>query len=312
VLAHGGRGEKCLAQDEKHLYWTDSDDGTVTRLPKDGGVPLILAMEQTRPTSLVLDGGHLYWANQGYSRRPEKGTIVRMPLEGGEIETLANGLDSPLRIAVSGQDVFWTSIEDDGLSGTVLRGSTSGAPPVTLATKQKRPLSIAVDGDNVYWANQGHKRPSYFTDGSFVRMPRGEGRKRWIVAKDQSMPGSIVLDETHVYWTTSLMEYTAPFSNGAILRRPRGGGKTTELVSWPETVGFLAVDATHVYWLGRWDGSLFCLPKAGGEPEELMVGEDRIIGIDSLVMDEDFLYWTVGNSEQAGGAVWKLAKRRAG
>lgn len=307
VLAHGGWGDKHLALDAGHLYWTDQSDGTVTRLPKDGGVPLILATDQPRPGGLVLHGGFLYWANSRYYHA-DKDQIVRMPMAGGEVQTLAIGQHLAHRLAVAGDEVYWTTLGEDGLAGSVLRGSTAGAPPVSLASGQKRPVSIVVDGDDVYWSNEGHKRPSYFMDGSVMHLARAGAAAPAVVAADESMPVSVVLDESHVYWTTAAAVHSTSYQDGTIMKRARAGGEAVPLVSWRQESGLLALDDTHVYWFGRWGGSAFRIRKSGGAPEPLLAADERSAEINSVAVDDRFVYWTVANSEGAGGAVWKMVK----
>lgn len=307
VLAYGGSGEKPLALGENHVYWAEVEDGSIARLPKDGGVPLVLASDQIRPAALALHDGFLYWATG--SSHTEPGRIVRMPEDGGDIETLATGTTWPQSISVAGRDVYWTDC-GDGVCGTVMRGSIDGATPVVLATKQKQPDSIVADGPDLYWTNTGNKHPSYFMDGSVMRMRREDGKKRWIVRKDLSMPSSVVLDEEFVYWTTATM-YHAPYESGAIFRRPRAGGEIKRLASLQQHGAFLAVDATHVYCMTSHEGPMFRLPKAGGEPERLLSSVDAAFQstfVCGLAIDDRFLYWTATFSGMAGGAVWKLAK----
>ncbi len=306
ALAYGGHGDKHIALDDRYIYWTDLADGTVTRLPKDGGVPLVIATDQARPCGLVLNGDHLYWATY-HHYRPEKGTIVRMPKEGGDVQLIASGQAFPQCIAVSGREVYWGN-HGDGNLGSVVRGTIDGGAPVTLATKQKRPCAIVLDDQNIYWANEGNKRPSYFTDGSLMRMSRAaENKKRWIVAKNQSMPTSLLIHEGTLYWTVAAMIH---FSHGpgSIQRRPLSGGKTVNLVEWMEEAGHLAVDAKHVFWLSRWSGRMFRIPLHGGEPEQLLSTEDLHVGVPDFAADETSVYWTAYNSQTAGGAVWKMAK----
>lgn len=313
VLAHGGSGRKRLALGKEHVYWADEEDGSITRLPKDGGVPLVLAADQHRATALTLHEGFLYWAvidrvDRARMEDIPRSRIVRMPEDGGEIETLADAV-LPQSIAVSGRDVYWTDFID-GISGTVMRGSLDGAPAVLLASKQKQPDSIVVDEQDVFWTNTGNKRPTYFMDGSVMRMPRAGGKKRWILAKDKSMPSSVVLDGGDVYWVTASRR-EPPYEAGAVVKRSRTGGKTELLACRSGEGGFLAVDATHVYCLAAYEGTMFRVPKHGGQAEQLLSSLEAALMptfVDGLALDDQFLYWTATFSREAGGAVWKMAK----
>jgi hypothetical protein len=299
VLAHGGWSERHLVQSEPHLYWTDRDDGTITRLPKDGGIPLILATEQKRPGPLALAGGFLWWANQD--------TIVRMPAAGGDVEILAEGQEWPRSIAVHGDTVAWTTFGDGLATGTVCV-KAPGEPHVTIATKQKQPSDIVIDAEQIWWANHGVKRPTYFRDGSVVRKPRDGGKKRFVIAKDQAQACSIIVDDEHVHWMTAA-SYDAPYLNGRLWKRRKAGGKATAIACWDwRDSAAIVFDATHAYILAHLPPRLYRVPREGGELEQLMSSENTSIYADALVVDDRCVYWTVRNSQEAGGAVFKMGK----
>jgi hypothetical protein len=310
VLAHGGIGEKNLTHDDRYVYWTDCPDGTVTRLPKDGGVPLLLATGQHRPGAIAIAGGWLYWITRrlDYTTRRHAGGVVRMPAGGGDIEILAGEQPSPCSIAVFDDTVAWTDVNDGLATGTVTMKKLGGGPAVTIASKQKQPKSIAIDAQQIYWTSFGNKRPGYFTDGSVARMPRDGEKKRFVIAKNQSMPHSIVVDDEWIYWTTATTTFS-PYVPGAILKRRKGEKKTIPLVSWARDGGILALDATHVYWLEEYGAALFRVRKDGGEPTQLMTcnGDSRL-HVQSLAVDERCVYWAASDSREAGGAIFKMGK----
>jgi hypothetical protein len=316
VLAHGGNGEKHLTHDERYLYWTDGDDGTVTRLPKDGGIPLVLATDLPRPGPITLSDGWLYWINSRYEtvdhQHVPRGSVVRMPKGGGDVEVIAREHDSPEAIAVHGDTVAWTTFGDGLATGTVKMRTIPDGRVITLATRQKQPRSIALDAECVYWANYGNKRPHYFTDGSVMRMPRDGGRKRFVIAKNESMPHGMVMDEGHIYWTTSTEFYDRD-RWGAVEKRRKGGKSViVPLVLWPRPEGRLALDATHVYWFSHFGGGLFRVPKEvvdDREPEQLMTHLGGVrLWVETFVVDDRCVYWATRDSRSAGGAIFKMAK----
>ena len=303
VLAYGGNGERHLIQDDRYLYWSDAEDGTVTRLSKSGGVPVVLATGQAHPGALTLAGGWLYWV----TRRMDTGTVVRMPVGGGEIELIEGGQNRPQSIAVSGTTVVWTNLGDGLATGTVMRKEIGGHL-TTLASKQKQPGSIAIDATQIYWTAFGVKRPSYFRDGAMMRIPRAGGPKRYVVAREQSMARSVLLDESWLYWTTAdELEHDPRL--GGIKRRRKEGGPIQDLVFWGHSTGCIALDRTHVYWLQQFGGALYRVRKEGGEPEQIMAGNgDLMLRVEDLVVDDRCVYWTARQSAQAGGAVFTMGK----
>lgn len=305
VLAHGGNGAKHLAQDDRFLYWTNEEEGTVTRLPKGGGVPLELATGQERPRSLVLSGDHLYWVSRLHAGR---GAVLRMPAEGGDVEQLACGQELPEALAVHGDTVVWTNFGDGLATGTVMRKQIGGGPATVVASKQKQPCSIAIDAEQIYWTNLGNKRPTYFRDGSVVRAPRAGGTKRFVIAKDRSMPTSITIDDGWIYWNLAAAFGDDP-RIGGIVRRRKSGGATIPIVLWRFDSGVIALDATHAYWMQDFGGALFRVAKQGGDPEQIMAGNgERMLRAEGLLVDDRCVYWTARFSKEAGGAVFSMGK----
>ncbi|MEO7328046.1 MAG: hypothetical protein ABI193_05680 [Minicystis sp.] len=302
VLAHGGMSGKFLVQDECHLYWTDSVDQTLTRLPKDGGVPLILVTGQGGIGAMTRAGGWLYWVNASQ--------VVRMPEQGGDVEVLADGLLWPKSIAVRGDVVVWTDYGHGGDEGTVQRLTLGDRRVVRLAEGQKMPTSVSIDQQHVYWVNHGVKRPDYFKDGSVVRVPLEGDRAPTVLATDQRLASSLVMDDAAIYWVTAL-DYDSNASRGALWKWSKAGGAVVELASWRwNEATHLALDETHVYWLAPIRLALFRVRKDGGEEEQMMTEDNvgRAALSSSFVVDERCVYWTVHDSGRAGGAVFKMAK----
>ena len=301
VLAHGSQGSKYLAQDDRHLYWTDSWDKTVTRLSKDGGVPLVLATEQLDIRALTLADGWLHWVTRD--------KVVRMPDQGGNIEAIADEPESPWAVAVHEGTVVWATYGDSLSGGRVKMKRAGEDRVVTLADQQKQPSSLAMDAQRVYWASHGIKRPTYFKDGSVACAPWSGGDRPDVIATDQPLASSIAVDDAWIYWMTACT-YDEPYMPGALWKRRKTGGEIIQLASWDwNEAGKIALDATHVYWISPIHLGLFRVRKEGGEPEQLAAGEpDNAAWPSSLVVDKRCVYWAVRDSQRAGGAVFKMAK----
>jgi sugar lactone lactonase YvrE len=77
VLAAGLALPNGVALDGTHVYWTNRGDGTVMRVPKDGGSPEVLAEGQRSPGKLALDDTSIYWVDEG-SATAGDGAIMRL------------------------------------------------------------------------------------------------------------------------------------------------------------------------------------------------------------------------------------------
>ncbi len=65
-------------------------------IPVRGGTITVLARGQDRPSSVAVDGSHVYWIDSG----GHSGTVRDVPLGGGRVRTLARGQASPGALAV--------------------------------------------------------------------------------------------------------------------------------------------------------------------------------------------------------------------
>lgn len=88
----------ALAGDDKNLYLTDSDAGTVVKLPMDGSEFKVLASEMPRPEEIGVGPDHVYWKNSVDLDRPNIGSkLARIKKDGaGTLEVLWDGFAGPL------------------------------------------------------------------------------------------------------------------------------------------------------------------------------------------------------------------------
>ncbi len=103
ALATGQVQPRTLTLDDTHVYWFEASSGSITRVPKTGGVPEILATGQAGAGGMALDGDHVYWTNG------PSGTVHAVPKSGGELITVASGLSTPRFVAVDQVAIFWES-----------------------------------------------------------------------------------------------------------------------------------------------------------------------------------------------------------
>jgi formylglycine-generating enzyme required for sulfatase activity len=275
TLASGRAGPAAIAVDATNAYWTDSADGTVMKVPLDGGVPTLLASGQTPefvtsfPTPIAVDATSVYWTNTH--------AVMKVALGGGAPTTLATGLSQPGAMAVDATNVYWT----DGSAGAVMKVPLGGGTPVTLASVATTPNSIAVDGTSVYWTN---------TDGTVMKAPIGGGNALTL-AVGQVAPRTIAVDATSVYWTNS---------PGAVMKLALAGGTPVALGAFGGVSFTMVVNATGIY--SPTADKVMAMPLTGGTPVTLSTTN----GAYSIAVAGTKVYWT------DAGAVMSLGTCQSG
>ena len=191
VLASGQPSPLAVAVDATHLYWTNTGpsagQGSVMRVPLDGGVPEALAAGQS-PSSLALNSTDLFWANSVGARG-----IMRLGLSGGAPATLATSPGTPTGLALDATHVYWLS------GAEVLKVPLGGGAATVLATGPAPGWAIAVDELNVYWTSADFASMK----GTVQRVPLAGGAITTL-AVDQDLPtGALVVDSNSRTWTNS-------------------------------------------------------------------------------------------------------------
>ena len=74
VVTLATESANSLAVDASHIYWTNTLEGTVKRMPLTGGSPETLATGQLSPGTIVLDDTFVYWGN----RLPDAITLLKI------------------------------------------------------------------------------------------------------------------------------------------------------------------------------------------------------------------------------------------
>ena len=119
---------------------------------------------------------------------------------------------------------------------------------------------------------------------------------------------SVVLGDSGVYWDNS-----QPTDGGSISFVPISGGAATAVASNQIDPGWLAIDATRLYWTDPGSGTIWRAGLDGSAPLVLAVGQAVPIGI---AVDDQYVYWVnIGSMNAAthwydnhDGAVIKVAK----
>jgi hypothetical protein len=189
-------------------------------------------------------------------------------------------------------------------------GDAGSCPtPCKLAGSLDVPLYIASDSTNVYWTEFGDSPGA--VDGFVKGCPlAGCGSGPIVYAMAQQNPSGIASDGNNVYWAV----YASATSTGGIWSCPVAGCPPaqgpTRVVS-ADGPGGIAVDtlpAGYVYWVGRDDGLVHRVPKAGGTGAVVWDGTTGMVNnLLACAVDDTSVYfiddWTdVLSVPLAGGA----------
>jgi hypothetical protein len=148
-----------------------SSDGTIVRIPDDGGAALQLNAGLQPPSAweMAVDSQNLYWTQDNPNLGP--GTLGVVSLNGSNPHTLVLNQPFPLGLTVDSQSLYWTN---EGTNVNSLEGSICMCPlssctaPITLASGQHIPREVAVDDEAVYWTNFGNGD----FDGTLMRVAK--------------------------------------------------------------------------------------------------------------------------------------------
>lgn len=281
-----------IAVDASGVYWTGKHDGSLWRAPLNGSSgPTKLGGGQGDGRGIVLNGGFVYWANQGNPLMT--GTIQKMPVAGGTPEVLVSekGLEM---LAVTPTHLFWSGTPHTTDPNYVRKKALSaGSTPATIASSDFYSWRVACDQKNVYAVNDNGvlmkfsltgEAPTiitkaasdaqhmavaggyvYYTNdfsGTVERVPIGGGApETFYDGSDEGVSSTygITVDDKYVYWTED--------SEGIIRKAPLSGGpwkasSTTVLAvvqgGMPQGI---AVDGAYVYWANYFGGSVMKTPK---------------------------------------------------
>jgi hypothetical protein len=272
-----------IAVNATHVYFTMQNEGTVSRVSRNGGPVETLASSQPLPERLVLDGNNVYWVNWGTGNGGNNldGSVMKLPLAGGKPVALATMEPFPQDLAVDGTNVYWTNVVGLGLaSGAVMKVPIAGGAKVVLASGDAyRSLrGIAIDSTSVYWVNMDEAA----TPGSIWKVPLAGGTAE-AVASNLSFPFELGLSGSMLYFSSTL----------GIQKVSTAGGPVSVL--WPhqldQTVR-IAVDAKSLYLAEGFMG------------QGVLVKIDLNSGVSTpvasraynIALDDTNVFWTDGTS----------------
>lgn len=248
----GGMAQSMVI-DASYAYFTDSNRGTVSKVPLAGGAVIPLATSQYQASGIAVDASYVYFTAIGSG---SVGVIQRVSLAGGAVTTLGSAGKFPRFLAIDAASVYFT----DEPTGTVLKVPLGGGTVTTLASAQAAPRGIAVDATSVYWVNNG--------DGTVMKVATGGGTPTQL-ATGQDMPNAVALDSNYVYWNTYREVRRAPLGGGTVTSLNPG---ELQIAEWG-----LALDGTSAYFANSiMNGSVGKVPLASGRVTTVVRGQTNV------------------------------------
>jgi hypothetical protein len=287
-LASAAQGITGMAVDDTYVYFVDSMDQTLRRVPKCGGAATFLARTETFPGRVVTQGGRVYWTNQSVA-----GSIQSVAREGGPVQTLAAWPSGgqPEYLVADSTSLYFTLAYGMPPLGVMSLPLAGGAPTtVSMLTLGE----LAMGADSLF----GVAYDSTATSATIWRLPKSGGPGEPVT---QVMPviHGIATDTSFVYLSNA---FNVP--DGAITHVSLHGGAVTTLATLHETPDGIAVDDQCVYWgtegLTDGVGSLGRCTKDGSVQETLATGQDRPM---TITTDDTSVYWA-----NFGGEVMRAPK----
>jgi hypothetical protein len=224
-------------------------------------------MGQSHPFDLALDSTHVYWTNLNAG-------VVGVGKNSGLPMTLPT-FGYPDQIAATDSRVYFTDNNGAGsIRATSLGGSVSD---LAFGANLDYPGAIGVNASYVYFGDHNGG------NGGAIRripLPNGSGTPT-LISTGYGEPNALTLDSTSVYFTTR---------GGYVAKAALDGSAQMQLASGQGTLGYIAVDATSVFYARSDDGTVDKVPLAGGAaPMAIATNQSMPFGI---ALDGQHVYFT--------------------
>ncbi len=280
-LASGQKRPINLAQTVTHIYWVESEGGTVRRVLKDGtGNVETLRSQRNLAVDVAVDATRFYWT--------ENTGVFSCPIDGCGVngEIMHGACTSSVDVALSKTVVFWTC----PASRKVLKISKTVAGQMDIDDGEGDVKHIVVEGADVFWAGKELNR---------IRTSRVDGSGGTNTLVSAPAVDIIAADPNGLYW--------GGFDATTINLTTRPNNITSVLANTQSNVESIFVHDGIVFWVGgRNTGYLRACAAAGCDEQPTTIFAPIDVPVDVVVDDADIFYSTDAGAEN--GTIMRLAR----
>jgi hypothetical protein len=268
-----------LALTATAVYFTDSINGQIATVNKDGTGLRALDSSGFRDNALGVDDGGVFFSDLNdnaivhcsltscgagpmvLAMVPSGGDVIALALDQGitfadnmcdlyRLPTRLGGTPATLILSDGGSPCPY-DVKSDGThlyiardDGHVVRMELDGGGVLDLSGAQSVPLAngVAVDSQAVYWVQQD---PNFALPGT-INVAGLDGTNPHVLAGNQPNPEHIVSDGTNVYWTTT--GFGSSGNSGKVMMCSPGNCQPVTLATQQPDPQYIVVDQQAVYW----------------------------------------------------------------